>query len=272
MGVAEFLELFIRELEGNAELRGYYKLLDNKQRYLWRKSYLEQRLAFINRSVETAPSRIWDAGCGYGTTALFLALQGHEVMGNTLEFYYDKISRRLDYWSKYGEVSGFSVEYANLFDMQIAPRSFDAIITQDTLHHLEPIGDALRIFNQSLRQNGKLIVVEENGNNVYINLKNFLKRGFNRVTVYYDEKLLKEILFGNENARSMKKWSMLLAESGFEVPADSIEYIRFCLPVAFNNRNTKIIQEQERKLADNCSLLRELLFFGINFTALKRSC
>ena len=108
-------------------------------------------------------------------------------MGNTLEFYYDKIGRRLDYWSRYGDVSGFRVEYANLFDMRVPPRSFDAIIAQDTLHHLEPISDALRIFNHSLRQNGKLIVVEENGNNVFINLKNFLKRGFNRVTVYYDE-------------------------------------------------------------------------------------
>ncbi|MBN1144342.1 MAG: class I SAM-dependent methyltransferase [Bacteroidales bacterium] len=271
MGVAEFLELFIRELEVNAELRGYYKLLDHKSRFLWRKSYLEQRLAYINRSVAAAPSRIWDAGCGYGTTALFLALQGHEVMGNTLEFYYDKIGKRLDYWSRYGNVNGFRVEYANLFDMQVTAQSFDAIITQDTLHHLEPIGDALRIFNQSLRQNGKLIVVEENGNNVFINLKNFQKRGFNKVTVYYDEKLQKEILFGNENARSMKRWSLLLTESGFEVPADSVEYIRFCLPVGFNSSNTKMIQEQERKLAGNCSLLRELLFFGINFTAVKSS-
>lgn len=271
MGVAEFLELFLKELEVNKELRRYYKLLDNKHRYLWRKSYLEQRLSYINRSLEAGPSRIWDAGCGFGTTALFLALQGHEVVGNTLEFYYDKISRRLEFWSKYGDVSGIRVEYANLFDMQILPQSFDAIIAQDTLHHLEPIADALKIFNRSLRQNGKLIVVEENGNNVFINVRNFLKRGFNRVTLHYDEKLGKEILFGNENARSMKKWTSLMSEAGFEVPADSIEYIRFYLPGKYIRSNPEVILDKEKKLAGNPSLLRELLFFGINFTAEKRS-
>ncbi len=269
MEVAEFLELFIRELEVSGELRGYYKLLENKQRYLWRKSYLEQRLVYINRSLAAKPARIWDAGCGYGTTSLFLALNGHEVVGNTLEFYYDKISRRLDYWSRYGDVSGFRVEYANLFDMQVLPQSFDAIIAQDTLHHLEPIGDALNIFNHSLRQNGKLIVVEENGNNVFINLKNFLKRGFTRVTVHYDEKLGKEILFGNENARSMKKWTALMNEAGFEVPADSMEYIRFYLPGKYIRSNLEVIRDKEKKLGSNLSLLRELLFFGINFTAEK---
>ncbi len=271
MGVAEFLELFIKELEVNAELRGYYKLLENKQRYLWRKSYLEQRISYINRSLETKPARVWDAGCGYSTTSLFLALNGHEVVGNTLEFYYDKICRRLDYWSRYGDVSGFHVEYANLFDMQVLPQSFDAIIAQDTLHHLEPIGDALNIFNRSLRQNGKLIVVEENGSNVFINVRNFLNRGFNRITLHYDEKLGKEILFGNENARSMKKWTSLMNEAGFEVLADSLEYIRFYLPGRYVRSSPEVIRDKEKKLGGNPSLLRELLFFGINFTAVKRS-
>jgi 2-polyprenyl-3-methyl-5-hydroxy-6-metoxy-1,4-benzoquinol methylase len=236
---------------------------------LWRRSYLEQRLDYINRSLAAEQARVWDAGCGYGTTALFLALQGHEVMGNTLEFYYDKISRRLDYWSRYGDVSGFRVEYANLFDMQVLPQSFDAIIAQDTLHHLEPINDALEIFNRSLRPHGKLIAVEENGNNVFIILKNFLIRGFNKVTVQYDEKLQKEILFGNENARCMRKWTSLLNETGFEVPVDSVTYIRFFLPVFYSKNDLKVIREKEMKLGSNPSLLREMLFFGINFTAVK---
>lgn len=268
MNVEEFLELFIKELEINSDLRNYYRLLNNKGRYLWRKAYLEQRLRYVSNNLKIKEGNIWDVGCGYATTAIFLALNGHHVMGNTLEFYYEKISSRFEYWSRFGNLSNLKVEYANLFDMTVTPQLYDVIVAQDTLHHLEPIDKALLIFKTSLKNSGKLIVTEENGNNLFINLKNFSKRGFNRVTQYYDEKLQKVILFGNENARSMKAWHHLLEETGLEVPDNTVEYIRFLPPFWFTPDNYSVTIEKETKAAKNFPIVREIFFFGIDFTAL----
>jgi SAM-dependent methyltransferase len=269
MGIEEFLELFIKELEINSDLRNYYRLLNNKGRYLWRKAYLEQRLRYVSDNLKIKEGNIWDVGCGYATTAIFLALNGHRVMGNTLEFYFDKISNRFDYWSRYGSLSNLKVEYANLFDMPLTPQFYDTIIAQDTLHHLEPINEALQILSDSLKSGGRLIVTEENGNNLFINLKNFSRRGFKKVTWCYDEKLQKTILFGNENARGMHTWRHMLEASGLEVPSDPIEYIRYYPPFCFTEDNNLMISEKEKQIGSKVSLIRELLFFGINFTAIK---
>src|SRR5512138_2968313 len=122
MVVEEFLSLFIKELEINSELRTYYRLINHESRFLWRKAYLEQRLHYIQSHVSRPQMNIWDAGCGYATTAIFLVLNGHKVTGNTLEFYFDKIRNRLEYWSRYGNLSGLELLYANLFDMQVEPQ------------------------------------------------------------------------------------------------------------------------------------------------------
>jgi SAM-dependent methyltransferase len=269
MVVAEFLELFIKELEINPDLRGYYRLLDSKSRYLWRKSYLEQRLLYVNDNLNLKGGSIWDVGCGYATTAIFLALNGYHVTGNTLEFYYDKIGNRLDYWSNYGNLSNLRVEYANLFDMSVTPQSYDAIIAQDTLHHLEPIQEAIAIFNTALKPGGKLIVTEENGHSIFINLKNFSKRGFKKVAEYYDEQLQKTILFGNENARSLKTWKRILANNRLEIKINEAAYIRFFPPCCFTPENYRITAEREGKLGKKCPVMREMFFFGVNFTAVK---
>jgi SAM-dependent methyltransferase len=268
MDVKEFLELFIKELEINSDLRGYYRLLENRNRLLWRKAYLEQRLEYVYNHVGAPSGKIWDVGCGYATTAIFLAMNGYEVVGNTLEFYYDKIGSRLDYWSKFGNLTGLRVEYSNLFDIPVTAQKYDIIIAQDTLHHIEPIEEALDILRGSLKKGGKLIVTEENGNSIFINVKNFTKRGFQRIIGYYDERLQKTILFGNENARSLRAWFRILKDCGFTMPESDIEFIRFFLPFFFTIENYQRLAQKEKAIGKNSNLLRELLFFGINFTAI----
>ena len=39
--------------------------------------------------------KVFDLGCGYGTTALFLVLNGYRVEGITLEFYFKTIKKRM---------------------------------------------------------------------------------------------------------------------------------------------------------------------------------
>jgi len=269
MGVKEFLELFIRELEINTNLRGYYRLLNNNNRFWWRKAYLEQRLEYVNARLGNTPCRIWDAGCGYGTTALFACLNGHQVHGSTLEFYFDQIQQRLEYWRGYGNLAAFHIEYENIFDRPVVSNSFDVVLAQDTLHHLEPIGDAVNLFNHALVAGGRLIVSEENGNNLFIRGKNFAIRGFHRVGEYYDEKLEKLILFGNENARSLAQWREILGKQDFAIQEEHIAYIRMLPPQLFKGTNYHSLITHEQQLWKKQALLRELLFFGINFTAIK---
>jgi len=269
MNVPEFFEIFIKELEINADLRGYYRLLDKPGRYLWRKAYLEQRLTYVHHQLGDVEKNIWDAGCGYGTTAIFAALNGHRVEGSTLEFYFDQIRRRLDFWSRYGDLSHLRIVYENLFDRPIEENFYDAIIVQDTLHHLEPIDKACAIFMKSLKAGGKLIVSEENGNNPFIIGKNLLKRGFNRVGEMYDERLGKAISFGNENARGLIAWKKILERSGFTVPDSETRFVRLFPPFYFNDHNYSILLDREKATGLKSRFISRFFYFGINFAALK---
>jgi SAM-dependent methyltransferase len=271
MSVDEFLEHFIHELEVNKTLRNYYRLIDNPMSYPFRKAYLHQRLLFVDRFITLPEAAIWDIGCGYANTALFLTLNGHRVTGTTLEYYYDQLQNRLEYWSRFGNLGSLTIEYQNLFDTRYAPGSFDYIIVQDTLHHLEPIEKALRLIQNALHENGKLIVSEENGNNLFINLKNFLKRGNKRIIEYYDPKLNQVLLLGNENTRSLDGWESGLRKEGLYINPDNTEFIRLFPPGMIRKDNYAQQISREQKLWKKNRWLKKYFFFGINFTAEKKS-
>jgi SAM-dependent methyltransferase len=269
MTVEKFFELFLIELKDNPQLWRYYKFHtdDSVSNFEFRKAYFCQRLQYILDHIDRKDARIWDCGCGYGTTALFLAMNGIAVYGSTLEFYYKEIPARLKYWSQYGDSSLFTSSYTNVFDENAVDGSYDIIIVQDTLHHLEPIDEALKIFNKALASNGKIISVEENGSNLIQRLKLFKQRGYKLVIEYHDEKLNKTILLGNENIRGLNKWKNILADASFRV--DDVNYVRFFLPHKFNGSNTSELIAREQKIWKNNSFLREYFFFGLNYVAYK---
>lgn len=268
MTVERFFELFLQELEGNQDLWYYYKFLEDPEKLNFRKAYFCQRLAYVQKHIPKGAPKIWDCGCGYGTTALFLAMNGVPVFGNTLEFYYEYIPKRLEFWSQFGDTSLFEVSYENLFDMDIKPAAFDAVIIQDTLHHLEPIEEALKILHSALCKGGSLIAIEENGNNVIQNFKLYLQRGNKRVITIYDEKLQKSILLGNENIRGTEAWKKLLSNAGFAFNDLSIEYIRYLLPHQAKQYGSATELISREKMIDS-SFLKKYFFFGINFVAKK---
>ena len=196
MTVENFFDLFLKELEQHPSLRSYYKFLENDSSFDFRKAYFCQRLQFIADQIKNKNSKIWDIGCGYGTTGIFLAMNGFSSYGSTLEFYYKEIPQRINYWNQYGDASLFKAGYENLFDMQQIPENCDYIILQDTLHHLEPLDKALEICYKALKLTGKLIAVEEKGNNLIQSLKLYLQRGNKRIIVIYDETLKNNIVIG----------------------------------------------------------------------------
>ena len=271
----QFFELMLKELEVHTEMQPYYKFLGNKSSWHFRRNYFLQRLRYIQKHIvgTTVASKdlsIWDCGCGYGTTCIFLALNGIKTYGTTLEFYYDTVQKRKEYWSKYGDTSLFTCTYENLFDNRPSPGRYDWIIVQDTLHHLEPIGEALQIFNQSLKSGGKLLSIEENGNNLIQRLKLYKYRGNKRIITFYDEKLKKEILLGNENIRSLASWQQLFGKAGFNLPTDKVQYVRYYLPFYYRISNPQKLLEAEEKIQQGAGIRREYFFFGLNFIAEKR--
>ena len=271
----QFFELMIKELELHTEMQPYYKFLGEPKSWHFRRNYFLERLRYIQEQIVTgAPTgpaswSIWDCGCGYGTTCLFLAMNGIATHGTTLEFYYDTIQKRKAYWSQFGDTSLFTCSYENLFDQQPASGSYDWIIVQDTLHHLEPLGEALQIFNKALKKGGKVLSIEENGNNVIQRIKLYKYRGNKRIITMWDEKLQKDILLGNENIRSLKTWKGLFSIAGFTIPEDKIRYVRYFLPINYRFGAPEHLLEKERRIQAKPGIRREYFFFGLNFIAVK---
>jgi SAM-dependent methyltransferase len=263
-----FFDLFIAELKANANLLKYYTFLKSEKAFEYRKAYFMQRLEYLESQIEKNNSVIWDCGCGYGTAAIYLALKGHKVEGSTLEYYFKEIPARIEYWSQFGDVSSFSYNYENAFEKKILPQSLDYIVVGDTLHHLEPLQDILKLFKEALKPDGKLIATDENGNNIFIRAYRYYQRGNKRIIDVYDENLKKNILIGNENVRSFKTWQREFEKAGFVLA--NKKYIRLFMPFFFGSKNPEKTVKTEQKLWKQVSFLREFFFFGLNFTAQKK--
>lgn len=276
ISVEAFFELFLKELESHEALHRYYKFLDDPAKLPFRKVYFCQRLQYIldriSEEKEKAGKRnlqIWDCGCGYATTQIFLALNGHASRGSTLEFYFKEVPQRLKFWAQHGDMSLVKVDYEDIFEAPVQENSTDVIIVQDTLHHLEPLQDSLRIFRQTLKPGGLLLAIEENGNNIIQNLKLYRQRGNKRIITFYDEGLGREVTMGNENIRPWKKWRQELLTAGLQPEDEKIQYIRLFPPFWFRNKNAEAVTAQEQRLWQRHPLLKEYFFFGVNFTARK---
>ncbi len=279
MSVEQFFELFLEELKSRDKLREYYKFHDDPSKLPFRKAYFCQRLQYVfdqiqsySHALRLSPSqtpKIWDCGCGYATTQIFLALNGIPTRGTTLEFYFKEIPKRLDYWSKYGDMKLVKVSYEDVFDTKINENSEDIIIVQDTLHHLEPLQNSLSIFHKTLRPGGKLIAIEENGNNLIQRLKLYRQRGNNRIIDYYDEGLGRTVTMGNENIRPYPLWRAEFIKAGFEMEEDKLNYVRLFPPSIFQRKLPDDVMKREQMLWQRYGLLREYFFFGVNFVARK---
>jgi SAM-dependent methyltransferase len=265
-----FFELFLKELEERGEMHRYYKFLDNTSSFDFRKNYFLERLRYVAHHINEPSKLVWDCGSGYGTTCLFLAMNGIRSHGTTLEFYYETVAKRYDYWKQFGDVSLFTCSYENLFDNPPATETYDVILVQDTLHHLEPIEEALCIFHKALRPDGSVVSIEENGNNVIQRLKLYRYRGNKRIIEQWDEKLQKNILIGNENIRSLQAWKQLFTRADFEIDPASVRYVRYYLPFMYNSNNAEKLLQNERLLQQKSSFRKSYFFFGINFIARKR--
>jgi 2-polyprenyl-3-methyl-5-hydroxy-6-metoxy-1,4-benzoquinol methylase len=258
-----FFALFLKELEQTPEMRGYYKFLEGSSSFAFRRNYFLRRLQYIADHAGEQQNRIWDIGCGYGTTALFLALNGYAVHGTTLESYFSVIKKRVQYWSRHGDVSSFTYSYENLFERSQGQKDYDRIIVQDTLHHIEPIDQGVGIMRDALRPGGRIIVIEENGSNLVQRTMLYLRRGNKRVITIQDETLGREILIGNENIRPYSAWERIFTNGRCAI--EHAEYIRLFLPFMWNIIDHRRIEQVEREIYRRNTFVKEYFYYGMNF-------
>ena len=261
-----FFEHLCEELRQNRGLYPYYKLTDGSlSQQQFRKAYFIQRLAYLDQHIDLSKHpKIWDCGCGYGTTGFYFAMKGQPVYGTTLEYYPEQWEARRQFWNQFGDTSLCTFQYANLFDQEIEAGSFDYIILQDTLHHIEPLDEALPLFRNALKPDGKLILIEENGGGWIKTAMLFAQRGTKRVISIYDDTLKKQVLMGNENIRSEKEWRKHFEKAGFRMDEDSLQYIRFLPSWRFNMENMTKNIEKEQEIWKKNAFLRHHFFWGIN--------
>jgi len=275
MNIEEFFELLQDEIAQNKEIEEYYKFHSNKILYEIRKHYFCNRLQYIKSSLdkfkdknnlEKKDIKILDCGCGFGSIAIFLSINGYQVDGITIgEHYINGIQKRKDFWSKYGDASKFNAKYEYLPDLKITDH-YDIILLQDALHHLEPIDNCIKSLYKILKPEGKLIITEANGANLFHILKHFLRRGKKTIFKVYDKVLCKDILYGDENFKSIRCWKKMFLNNKFMVEKE-IEYIKF-IPLSFNKKCSEI-RATEKLIEKFTPILREYMFFGFNFTVIK---
>lgn len=269
MNSEEFFNLLEKEIQTNQALKDYYRFNNSHLFYNFRKAYFCQRLDYLMEQIKKPDAVIWDCGCGYGTISLFLAMNGIRSHGTTIgDNYYNAIANRLEFWKDYGDVSLFTFSYENLFDSTHPSETYDHIVLQDTLHHLEPVNEVFNIFYNTLKPDGNVIILEANGSNLVYNIMLFLQRGNKKIIERYDEQLKKIVLYGNENFRTLEEWQKILKQENFAL-GQNVQYIKFLPPIFYNGKNVKELRNLEQIISKNIPLLRKYFFFGLNFVANK---
>lgn len=129
--------------------------------------------------------RVLDLGCGCGSMALWLAVQGAEVVGVDIKEDRMAVARRRQELisAATGRELKVTFDLKSIFDLSDS-EPFDAIWMDHTFHHVEPRQQLYRKVAQLLRPNGWVYVVEPNAWNPLVQLIMIRMRGFKTLKTY----------------------------------------------------------------------------------------
>jgi len=120
-----------------------------------------KRLNFIKEALKqsTYPeATILDVGCGNGVIARQLGKEGYHVLGIDIS---KKAIDKANALNMYPNVLFENISAENLV---ATGKRYDAIICSEVLEHLTDPSSLLKVLNESLNDNGKLIITVPNGN------------------------------------------------------------------------------------------------------------
>ena len=218
----------------------YYGLLENKaRRYLYRNLYQNRLRYIMNLLLSLKGPLILDAGCGLGSEALLFSSLGAKVVGVDLNeerlkaaekrrlFYKDLIKGRVEF------ILG------DVFEI-IKMQKFDIVWMNESISHIHPAEEFLRIAHHQLNPGGRVIISETNGGNPYILLKRFMKTGcwVWRSCFVKDPKTGSRVGYALERLFTFKQIMNILIQMGFFI--GHVEFTHF-IPV-FLIRGYRIVE------------------------------
>ena len=146
-----------------------------------------------------------DAGCGTGSFGEMLASEGHEVVGLDISRGLISITKKHPSHSQ-----NFMPIVGDLDRMPFKEGCFDMCISFFVLHHFPDIATVCSEFSRTLRNGGKILLIDTNGSNPYIKLTRSLAKHFGALL----EKIGRATR--NEGAHMHTTYIKKLSEVGFE--------------------------------------------------------
>jgi len=219
-------------------LKKYYSGWDGSFPLTKQYYYIERLTPVVDLIRKGKIKKILDIGSGCGTESIFFSSLGCRVLGIDLseerincakerKLYYEKIlNRNLD----------LSFETGSLFDIS-NPEKFDAIWLLETIHHIEPPLEALKLSYDLLNEGGYIIISDPNSLNLLVQTKLFLKRGLAFHKKVLNPKTGEMVAYGDENIFSACKIKRMLKAAG--LGPIKISYQGFLPPNNFIEDNFK---------------------------------
>lgn len=180
--------------------------------YLWH-TY-NRRLADIIPLV-TPGARVLEIGCGIGADLHWVALRGARATGIDVKSEWVSAARQLtEIVRKHFREVTVDVQRVNLLD--IGSEQFDLIYMKDTFHHLEPRRIIVSKLSDLLAPNGRIVIIEPNGWNPFIQYKMFKIRGLRTVIEKIDAATGERFIYGNERLLAGGTLERLFRSVGIE--------------------------------------------------------
>lgn len=167
--------------------------------------------------------RVLDAGCGYGTESLLFYLLGAEVFGiELIPERFESAKSRPDFYQKYSRTS-LPIRFINkniLHFLEESQDAFDIIWAMESISHIHPLEDFLRLAKNRLNQHGKIIVSDQNLISPVTFIRNFkIRRGVEEKVhhQFLDPDTGQPVDYAVEKIYSAKRFSNYLKMAGFRI-------------------------------------------------------
>lgn len=149
--------------------------------------------------------KVLDVGCGTGVFGIDMAKQGGEIIGLDIS---PEAIRFANHWAKKKDLT-FKGLVGDAENLPFKDNSFDLVFFGAVLHHFPNPEKAICEAERVLKNGGRLVLVEPNGNNPILQLSRFLAR-------FLANKYAEEILATkNETIHSCPKYIKFLKKKGF---------------------------------------------------------
>jgi 2-polyprenyl-3-methyl-5-hydroxy-6-metoxy-1,4-benzoquinol methylase len=222
-----------------------------------------KRLNFIKGVLKqhTHPgANILDVGCGNGVITRQLGKEGYKVLGIDIS---KKAIEKANALNMYSNVQFENISAENLVATE---EKYDAIVCSEVLEHLTDPITLLKVLNDSLKENGKLIITVPNGSGpretfvtrpiIAIQKRNPLlavmiskmkkSMNYSGTTVQSDADELTHVQFFTK--RSLEK---LAGNSGFQITKFmNSHFVDDIFPVSLFTRRMKFLQKLDSAIAD----------------------